>query len=279
MISKQLLQDLENIVAREVIGTRLCAMLSGGIDSLAITHIAKKYTDNILDLTVTDGIHGEDLKSAIECAKELNIEIHSIVLSAEQAYNLTREYLQQIPSQTIVRLQCGLVAYVCAKFAKENNYNALMCGDGADALFGSTGHMRRKSKRPEFTQIKRETCIKGITNGVGKDFLDICKLFELKSIVPYRDQNFVDKYVILEDNIVNKPKEKQILRNAFSNDLSDIRNRERLTLQDGVGFKNDHIALLRANSKKGYKSPKYLIKEILDDIRESQRTVTVMSEV
>jgi len=268
---KKLRQDLDNIVKKEVSGRNICCMLSGGIDSFVITYLASKYAKRIVAVTVHNGKDGEDAGYAIKCANAINVSISILTFTAQNAYENTKEFLKKFPCRTIVRLQCGLVSQQCAEFAKKNDYDTLLCGDGADAVFGSTGHMRRKSKRPDFNAIKRETCEKGISEGVGSDFVALCRYYSLKPALPYRDVDFVNDYVDLDDKIVNKPKEKQILRSAFEKELPrDLVYRERLTLQVGVGIKEKHIELLRNDSPKGYKSPRYLIKEIVNDLQSHQ---------
>ena len=276
VISKKLRQDLDKIVKREVAGKKVCSMLSGGIDSFAITYLASKYASKLKSVVVTNGVDGQDaifaaLCAKAICAKGINVYLDILKFDAQDAYNVTRDFLKKFPCKTIVRLQCGLITEVCAKYAQSNGFDSLLCGDGADAVFGSTGHMRRKSIRPDFNAIKRETCEKGISEGVGSDFVAICRYYSLKPVLPYRDADFINNYVDLDDKIVNKPKEKQILRSAFEKELPrDLVYRERLTLQVGVGIKEKHIELLRNDSPKGYKSPRYLIKEIINDLQSHQ---------
>jgi hypothetical protein len=131
--------------------------------------------------------------------------------------------------------------------------------------------MRRKSKRTDFNEIRKDASIAGREGGVGKDFVDICNYYNLKPVLPYRDEKFILTYSAIDDKIANKPKEKQILRSAFEHELpKELVYRERLTLQNGVGIKEKHIELLKNNSPKGYKSPRYLIKEIINDIQSHQ---------
>ena len=271
-IHEQLKQDLDAIVKKATIGKKVCCMLSGGVDSFVITHLANKYAKKIIAVTVTNGVDGQDVIWAKKCVDVLKIPFKVITFNAQDAYDTTREFLKRFPdTRTIVRLQCGLVTEKCASYAKSESYDTLLCGDGADAVFGSTGHMRRKSKRPDFNAIKRAVCEKGIAEGVGHDFVAICSYYGLNSAIPYRDTNFIDNYVDLDDKIINKPKEKQILRSAFESELPrDLVYRERLTLQDGVGIKHKHIELLRSSSPKNYKSPKYIIKEIINDLQSHQ---------
>lgn len=269
--ASQLRNDLDKIVESLTRNQSVCCMLSGGIDSFVITYLAKQYASKIIAVTVHNGTDGQDVIWAKKCADALKIQHHVIIYNANQAYNDTRSFLKQFSFiKTIVRLQCALITNQCAKFAKENNFNTLLCGDGADAVFGSTGDMRRKSKKLDFNAIKLVTCKKGIDQGVGYDFIAITGHYALKAAIPYRNSDFINTYTQINDKIVNKPKEKQLLRDAFKNELPiELINRDRLTLQVGVGIKEQHKQLLRENSKLGYKSPKYLIKEILDDLQSN----------
>lgn len=268
-ITTQLRADLDNIVKSLTENTKVCAMLSGGIDSFVITYLASKYASKIEAVTVHNGTDGQDVIWAKKCADVLKIPHHVIIYSAEQAYKDTKEFLRSFPlTKTIVRLQCALVGAQCAKFAKGKAFDTLLCGDGADAVFGSTGDMRRKSKKPDFNAIRRATCEKGIAYGVGHDFVAVTSYYDLKPALPYRDKTFINTYSQVDDKIANKPKEKQVLRDAFRAELpTELIDRERLTLQVGVGIKEEHKEILKKHSVRGYKSPKYLIKEILDELQ------------
>lgn len=267
-LSQQLRQDLDAIVKQLTKSAKVCSMLSGGIDSFVVTYLATKYASKIEAITVHNGTDGQDVIWAKKCADALKIPHNVIIYTAEQAYEDTRTFLKKFPlTKTIVRLQCALVGEQCARYAKGHDFDTLLCGDGADAVFGSTGDMRRKSKQPDFNAIRRATCLKGISQGVGHDFVAVSSYYGLKPALPYRDKTFIDTYSQIEDKIANKPKEKQILRDAFRDELpTELVDRDRLTLQVGVGIKEKHKELLSQHSAKGYKSPKYLIKEIIDEL-------------
>ena len=47
MTSKQLKQDLDRIVKKATTNSKVCSMLSGGVDSFVVTHLATKYASKI----------------------------------------------------------------------------------------------------------------------------------------------------------------------------------------------------------------------------------------
>lgn len=271
-IAKEIKDTLDCIVKERVQDKRVLSMLSGGVDSFVLTYLANKYSFQTVAVTAHDNSIGKDLEHAIKCADYLKVVHQTISLDAVKAFEDTDIVLDICKCLTIVRLQCAIVAYECIKYAKENKFDAVICGDASDALFGSTGHMRRKSKQENFVQIKKDTLIKGAEEGVGKDFLTLCNYFDIEAIVPFRDERMF-KFTELEDNLVNKPKEKQILRDAFSDVLDvDLLSRERLTLQVGVGIKDKHIELLRKKSRSAYISPTYLVRERLEELKNKNST-------
>lgn len=187
---KRVLSNLEEAVKLRLESeVPMAVLLSGGIDSSAIAHFAKKHKSDIKALTI--GYEGrpdcDESNLAAQFAKEKSIELTRIELD----FNDFKEYLNEFlpvldePNGDIATFaQWGLY-----KKAKELGYKVLLSGNGGDELFfGYTCYNRAAVKLKELEKFTSKTLpISGY-----KDFaklllapIQLIKIF--RNLVPARD--------------------------------------------------------------------------------------------
>jgi len=114
---------------------------SGGIDSSLVAFVAKKYCNVELISVGTKNSH--DLKAADTAAEMIGLELKKIVVSAEDMINEAMELQKYIKLEPI-EVEFMLPFWIAAKNSKSA---VLMCGQGADELFGGYARFRKPESR------------------------------------------------------------------------------------------------------------------------------------
>lgn len=112
-------------------------LCSGGIDSSLITAIAKNYNPNIkiyhASFDGDEGGKGEE-KYAQIVADHLGIDINYIYMTRDNYINSFVDVIYH--SDLPIYHQSDVPLYHICKFAHSHNIKVLLCGEGADELFG-----------------------------------------------------------------------------------------------------------------------------------------------
>ena len=222
---------------------KICALLSGGLDSTLTTYVLAKHTSLKKALINTYAIglpESVDLKYAKMAADAIGTNHHTITVTEEQFLSAIEKTIIQIESYcvTSVRASTGnfLVSLAIADCADGDA--VVFCGDLSDEIFGS---YRGFMKAPSSEEFLKEN-IKMLKNVHYFDVLRSDKSISgagLEARVPFADKKFVNYIMSLDPTLKmfnNKDRmEKYILRKAFDGELPDeLLWRRKEAFSDGV---------------------------------------------
>ena len=147
---------------------------SGGVDSALIALLAKDFTDVELIAVGTPGSH--DLIAAKSAAEIMNMEIECVEVSAEEMASEAILMKKEIDLEQI-EVEFMLPFWIVAKKAK---HSTLMCGQGADEVFGGYARFRDEKNVPNLSKE-----VNNLSEKLHEREIKIADLFNLKLSCPY----------------------------------------------------------------------------------------------
>ena len=200
---------------------------SGGIDSTLIAFLAKKYTNIELIAVGVKGSH--DLEAAKSAAKLINLDLTIKEINKSDIIS-EASILQKKLKLTQFEVGFMLPFWIAAKNAK---HSTLMCGQGADEVFGGYARFREPKNHPD---LDKET--NNLLEIIPKRENEIAKMFGLELSCPYLSKEVIDasKDYSQEQHIGLNGKEK-LRESAVKLGLpAEIANRKKKAAQYGSGI-------------------------------------------
>ena len=200
---------------------------SGGIDSTLIAFLAKKYTNIELIAVGVKGSH--DLEAAKSAAKLVDLDLTVKEINKSDIIS-EASILQKKLKLTQFEVGFMLPFWIAAKNAK---HSTLMCGQGADEVFGGYARFREAKNYPD---LDKET--NNLLEVIPKRENEIAKMFGLELSCPYLSKEVIEtsKLYTQEQHIGLKGKEK-LREAAIDLDLpAEIANRKKKAAQYGSGI-------------------------------------------
>ena len=199
---------------------------SGGIDSTLVAFLAKKYKN--VELIAVGVKNSYDIEAAKSAAKLINLDLTVKEISDD---NLVSEalILQKKLNLTQFEVEFMLPFWIAAKNAKNP---ILMCGQGADEVFGGYARFRESKNN---SNLEKE--IKSLLEIIPKREEKIAEIFELKLSCPYLSKEVIEasKLYSQEEHVGLKGKEK-LREAAIKLGLpKKIANRKKKAAQYGSG--------------------------------------------
>jgi asparagine synthase (glutamine-hydrolysing) len=202
-------------------------LLSGGVDSAAIAYLAR-----VRSFTVSLEDHGKDREYAELVAKHLQIPLHCISMSVEEAIGAIPEVIRILKTFDPA-IPNDLAVYFALTKAKEQGCKTVMTGDGGDELFAGYGYMLDLDLKEYIQSIAGNLHFSSSTLG---EALDI----EMKQ--PFLDKEFIEFALGIDPEEKVKERNgkrwgKWILRKSFEGLLPEsIVWREKSPLEEGSGM-------------------------------------------
>ena len=218
-------QAIEKAV-REDCEKNITVSFSGGIDSALVAFLASKYTN--VELIAVGVKDSHDIDAAKSAAKIINLDLTVKELNDEELIS-EAAILQKKLKLTQFEVGFMLPFWVAAKNAKNK---ILMCGQGADEVFGGYARFRESMK---ITNLDEET--KSLLKIIPYREQEISKMFGLKLSCPYLSKDVIhaSKLYSQEQHIGVVGKEK-LRKAAIGLGLSErIANRKKKAAQYGSG--------------------------------------------
>ena len=153
---------------------------SGGIDSTLVAFIAQKYCDvELISVGVPDS---HDLEAARTAAKLIGMKVRTIEVEENEMVSEGIEMQKQIALSGI-EVEFMLPFWIAAK---NTTNNILMCGQGADELFGGYARFRKEKAKKNLSKEVRDL-LKRIPDREEK----ITGIFNLKLSCPYLGEEVI----------------------------------------------------------------------------------------
>ena len=228
-MSKDKLSEIGQAIERAVrkdCEENITVSFSGGIDSALVAFLASKYTN--VELIAVGVKDSHDIDAAKSAAKIINLDLTVKELNDEELIS-EAAILQKKLKLTQFEVGFMLPFWVAAKNAKNK---ILMCGQGADEVFGGYARFRESMKN---TNLDEET--KSLLKIIPNREQEISKMFGLKLSCPYLSKDVIQasKLYSQEQHIGVVGKEK-LRKAAIALGLSEkIANRKKKAAQYGSG--------------------------------------------
>ena len=154
---------------------------SGGVDSSLVALLAKDFTDVELIAVGTPGSH--DLIAAKSAAEMMGMELRCVEVSAQKMASEALLMKKEIDLEQI-EVEFMLPFWIAAKNAKNP---VLMCGQGADEVFGGYARFREAKNIPN---LSKET--KSLLEIIPKREKIIAEIFSVKLSCPYLTNEVIE---------------------------------------------------------------------------------------
>ncbi len=165
-------------------------VFSGGIDSTIIGMLASNFSKVT---AYACGIEGSpDLDYAKDC-RNLGFDIEYIELNEELIENALKKIIPAINDRNPVKVAVEVPFYYASKKAREDNLCVMLCGQGADELFGGYNRYLEGIKAghkaaEDMMQYDIENMYEQQLN---KD-IAVCKSNDIVLRSPYMEQKFIE---------------------------------------------------------------------------------------
>ncbi len=220
-----LYKSLDHKIKNECKGPITIAF-SGGIDSTLVAFIAQKYCD--VELIAVGIPNSHDLEAARTAAKLIGMEVRIIEVDENEMVSEGIEMQKQVDLSGI-EVEFMLPFWIAAK---NTTNDILLCGQGADELFGGYARFRKKNAEKNLSK-EVKNLLKRIPNREKK----ITDAFNLNLSCPYLAKEVINEAEVFSIDERIGDVGKVILRKlAIAFGLpNEIANRKKKAAQYGSG--------------------------------------------
>ncbi len=208
--------------------------LSGGLDSTIIAYFLKERNPNTVAIIAKDFV-ASDLTYCQRVSKEFNIPLTINQVSTTDILSAIEETIKILKNFNDIEIRNNIVMYLAIKWAKEQNSQGIITGDGADELFAGYSFLINKSEDELEKEIQRVCSVMHFpTQKIGKALGVIVES-------PFLDEKIIEySKTIPSDLKVRNEGEKRygkwILRKTFEKNIPiQIAWRDKSPMQDGSG--------------------------------------------
>lgn len=208
--------------------------LSGGLDSTIIAYFLKERKPNTVAIIAKDFV-ASDLTYCQRVSKEFNIPLTINQVSTTDILSAIEETIKILKNFNDIEIRNNIVMYLAIKWAKEQNSQGIITGDGADELFAGYGFLINKPEDELEKEIQRVCSVMHFpTQKIGKALGIIVES-------PFLDEKIIEYSKIIPSDLkVRNEGEKRhgkwILRKTFEKNIPmQIAWREKSPMQDGSG--------------------------------------------
>jgi asparagine synthase (glutamine-hydrolysing) len=230
-ISEKLFEKLKNACDKCSSDT---ISLSGGLDSTILAYYLQKQKPKAISIIAKD-FEANDLVYCQMASQEFDLPLTIYNVETEQILEAVEETIKILKNFNDIEIRNNIVMYLAIKWAKDNQSDGIITGDGADELFAGYNFLLDKSKQELEGEIQRIYSIMHFpTQKIGK-------YLGLKVESPFLDEDVVDFALSIPGNLKvdtrdGKKYGKWILRKTFEGKIPEkILWREKSPMQDGAG--------------------------------------------
>lgn len=209
--------------------------LSGGLDSTAVLHCARKYHPNVTAFTV--GLRqSTDVEVASRYCQEHSIPHRIHYLTEEEVVSVLPQVVYTSEMFEGVDVVETCISHILFREVHRAGIKVALCGEGSDELLAGYKVFKEREDRTELMKYKLWNIHR--TDAQRVDRSSMANSVEAR--VPFLDQAFVELvYRIPMEYKLRHGVEKWIFRQAFLDDLPDyITYRPKMAMHEGSGMKD-----------------------------------------
>ncbi len=232
-------------VERTVSDVPVCTLLSGGIDSSAITyHVSKEIPDLVSYIAVFDE-KSRDLRCAREVAEMLDIDLIEVKVQPPTVSDI-EGIINTIEMKYKAQIE---ISWGCIKLAERissDGFKVVLSGEGSDELWASYGMDYHGIETHGWTEYRKNK----FGSQERKNFARVNKIFMkygIESRLPFLNTELVETALGMKQDMVwnGKRNPKAVLQSGYKSVLPDeITTRQKVAFQDGMGIKNEFERVL-----------------------------------
>lgn len=210
-------------------------MFSGGIDSTAILHAARKFHNNLTAITI--GFPGaEDLQISEKYCHEFNIQHEIYELKKDEVIQIIPHIVYGAEFFETIDVIDTCVGYFGYRLANKLGFKVALCGEGSDELLAGYDLFMYHDNPTELMKYRVGNLHRTDVQRVDRSSM----LNRIEARVPFLDKDFLKfSYCIPMSMKLRNGTSKWILREAFRNDIPDFYiNRRKARMPDGTGLYN-----------------------------------------
>lgn len=219
----------------------IATSLSGGIDSSIITYLLSQSIPNLKTYTINFDEESDDLHYARIVAKHLGVELIEVMIPRNPELIKQRflESIHVIEYPLSVQTQVGIMQSFIAEQMAKDGIKVAFSGEGADEAYGSYGMLRRFSRKPDWSDVRKELFEKQHYGNLlrGNTIFMYYGTIELRC--PFFDTDFLNFTTNLPNILHIKGDQYKLpLAEAFRGKLPDeILDQPKRAFQRGTNFK------------------------------------------
>ena len=229
----------------------VATLLSGGIDSSAVTWHALPYLPDLVAYTAVYYTDSLDRRCARAAADHLGIELIEVVIPPPSADDLST-VIESIEMPHKAQVEIGWACLHLARRLHDDGIRVVLSGEGSDELWSSYGRSFHTEQRLGWHKSRRQN----VLGQHRKNYARVNKVFMAHSVegrLPFADANLLEYALRLERDSVfghhfaNRPstpvegrkptKEKIVLRDSYHDRLPErIERRDKSAFQTDAGI-------------------------------------------
>ena len=237
---------------RTISDVPVCTLLSGGIDSAAITHFLASRVPDLTAYTARFDPRSKDLQAARRFAKAAGVRLVEVDVPAPTAEGLS-ELVRSIETPAKAQVEIAWACDALARRMAEDGFKVTFSGEGSDELWASYGFAYYGLQQKPWGIYRRDL----ILDQARKNFLRCNKVFMRYGVecrLPFLHRPLVEYALSLPRETVQNGRDlKAVFQEAMKGLLPEfVVDRPKVAFQDGLGLKRA-IQELLPNSRRFYR--------------------------
>jgi len=194
---KELEKEFWKSIEQETKGLKKAAVLfSGGLDSATIAKaVSFEVQKTALFCAGTEG--SKDMEIAVESAKEMKLELFEKIADKQEILEALKQVTKILEPKNLaqpINLQIGVSEFIAMKAAKEQGFEVVFMGQGADELFAGYDNFRKIFAEKGIEAVDEE-CVRLLKKAEKVDLKRdrlIAEHFRLELRLPFCSKSFVN---------------------------------------------------------------------------------------
>lgn len=208
--------------------------LSGGLDSTILAYLLQNRNPHAY-VVISQDFLATDLTYCQLAAKRFNLKLKIVKVSTEELFSGIEECIKILKNFNDIEIRNSVVLYLVMKAIKDDGFNSVIIGDGADELFAGYNFFLKK------TQQELDKDLARIWEIMHFPSIKIGEFFGIRVELPYLEKEFMAFAKKIPSSMKvgekgGKRYGKLILRKTFEEKIPvNITWREKSPMQDGAG--------------------------------------------